>query len=69
MRHKNIKITILCDCPKEEPYIIAGFICDALQSYGGGGDPNDPLFNSMSIKKVTIEGVDYSNTNPKDIEY
>lgn len=35
---------------------IATFIYDALSSWGGQFCPDDPLFNSLTIKEIIING-------------
>lgn len=35
---------------------IAAFIADALSSWGGGLSPEDPLFVSLSIETVVVNG-------------
>lgn len=35
---------------------IAAFIYDALSSWGGQFRPDDPLFHSLSIKEVIVNG-------------
>ena len=35
---------------------IAQFIIDALSSYGGGLHPEDPLFHSLTLHRLTVHG-------------
>ena len=67
MRKQNIKISIICDVPDEEDAVIAGFIIDALERWGGQGHPDDPLFHSLSVKSVAMRGAKYTNLNPTEI--
>lgn len=60
MRLKNHTAKITFDIPEEcNPDEIAAFIESALSSWGGGGDPDDPLFHSLKVHSVEFGGVKY----------
>ena len=49
----------------EDPDVIAGFIVDALETWGGQLPPEEPLFQSLSVQSVTIADQCYTNPEPK----
>ncbi|MCA1452178.1 hypothetical protein I6F35_02975 [Bradyrhizobium sp. BRP22] len=38
---------------------IAAFIHDALTSWGGQFHPDDPLFHSLNVSRITVHGQEY----------
>ncbi len=66
MRMQNGKAMITYDLPSPATDMeVAEYITAALECYGGGGHPEDPLFNSLSIKAVRVGSRVYLNTAPK----
>lgn len=66
MEPRHRKAIVIFDIPRSvDADDVAGFISDALESMGGCRHPEDPLFESLSIKSVTIGGVKYINPKPK----
>jgi hypothetical protein len=66
MRTNNIRAIVLFDLPGIcNPHEVADFITDALETWGGQRHPEDPLFNSLSVKKVSVGRVRYENLEPK----
>lgn len=44
---------------------LAAFIVDALESWGGQYRPDDPLFQSLSINHIKLNGTQWNNPEPK----
>jgi hypothetical protein len=57
-RKRAIKLTAYIPTDEEES-TIAGFIEDALQCWGGQMHPDEPLFESLSVKSITIGNTKY----------
>lgn len=53
MRRKKITITALCpgECSDDD---IKEFVRDAVSSWGGQFDPEDPLFYSLEVNKIEV---------------
>jgi hypothetical protein len=67
MKIDNVKAVIVFDLPTRGVAAneIAGFICDALETWGGQFHPDDELFNSLSVKSVTVGSQKFDNPKPK----
>ena len=48
-------ITVRCEgLPDVTSTEIAAFVADALSTWGGQRHPEDPLFNSLDVRSVTV---------------
>lgn len=71
MRRKNVVLHVKADLPEDvEPNEIAGFVIDALETWGGQRRPpgaygehvlGDPLFHSLKVHAVRIGSTTYAN--------
>lgn len=65
-RLRNRVAHVRFDLPDDvDDSVVAGFICDALESWGGGLAPHDELFESLSVQHVRLGGCTYNNPKPK----
>lgn len=39
--------------------MLCDYVCEALEHWAGGGDPESPLFNGVECKSVQMRGVVY----------
>lgn len=67
--HIRRSIRVMADVPLKVPREdIARFVIEALQAWGGGLDPEDPLFHSMSVKTIKIGRDQFRNAMPKKMD-
>lgn len=56
----KVRANVPKECSDEE---IAAFVTDALGTWGGQFDPDDPLFDSLDVRSVTIRNRKYKTEN------
>jgi len=62
----DVRATIVFDIPARcDTEELVKYIFSALESMGGCRHPEDPFFESLSVKSITLGNVRHENPKPK----